>query len=385
MRPRLTSLLSVGTALPFLFPCSGRCNANDGAQYSPQPYMIDVSAILVEETRVKAANYRQTLDIAAPPWYDGPPTVNVSQVAEYMASDYDWFAFQDQVNANFSHYFTTIPAPGDAYPHDLGLHFIHQRSERADAIPILLLHGWPSTSLEWEKVIRPLTAPPGPSNPAFHVVAPDLPGYGFSPAPLAPGLGPAEHATVCARLMEQLGYATYAVYSTDLGFAVGLHMVDEYEERVVNHVTDFYLSPPNATDLERFGQNQTTAEESRFIEALNVYETNYSAYASIHRTFPLSIAHALNDSPVGFLAWMWQLDYLVRDLSVPYSMEELVSQAMTLFLPGVYGNIRSYKELFATIFSQHQFSRVPTSVTQWGYPAPSYPGVADFNFVVSSP
>ncbi|KAH6611615.1 hypothetical protein Trco_001635 [Trichoderma cornu-damae] len=363
----------------FLSPVLARSHGQS-PHYQPRPYKIDVSPAFIDEIRFKAAHYHPTVGISAPAWFDGPPTADISQIAKYIASDYDWFAFQEAVNTNFSHYTITIPAVGSSYPHDLDLHFIHQKSEREDAIPIILLHGWPSTSLEWEKIIRPLANPQDSSKPAFHVVAPDLPGYGFSPAPISP-LGAPEYAAVCASLMQQLGYEKYALYSTDLGFVVAVYMIDQFEERILNHVTDYYLVPPNATDLERLTRNQTTAEESRYISSLSEFRANFSAYSSVHATFPLSVAYALNDSPVGFLAWMWQLDYLVRDSSVPYSVEELVSQAMTLFVPGVYGNIRSYKELLGTIFSERKASGVRTSVTQWGYPKPTYPVVTSLNFV----
>lgn len=352
------------------------------SKYQPRPYKIDVPAALINDIRFKAAHYRPVLDINAPPWFDGPPSANISEAAKYIASEYNWFQYQDYLNANFSHYITTTPAPNDKYPYEQDLHFIHQKSPRSDAIPMILIHGWPSTSLEWEKIVGELANPQDPLKPAFHVVAPDLPGFGFSPAPVAPGLGGPEHATILASLMEQLRYKSYAVYSTNLGFIVGMKMVERYGERILNHVTDSYVVMPNATDSERYGKNQTTAEESRYISSFNAFFTNHSAYASIHSSYPLSIAHSLNDSPVGFLAWMWQLDFTGRDLSVPYTLRELVSQALTLFIPGVYGNIRSYKELYPTLMEGFPTSHVPTSVLQWGYPKPSYPDLAYFGLVV---
>ncbi|KAJ2975230.1 hypothetical protein NQ176_g5635 [Zarea fungicola] len=84
---------------------------------------------------------------------------------------------------------------------------------------------------------------------------------------------------------------------------------------------------------------------------------------------------------MGFLAWMWELDYSVRDLSVPYPMTDLVSQALTLFLPGVYGNIRSYKELFPELLKGPRgLTNVSTSILQFGLPKPSYPDLASFNY-----
>lgn len=377
MRPLSFASWSIALAI------AAATSQDNTSKYHPRPYRIDVSHELIEEIRFKAAHFRPTVNIAAPDWFDGPPVANVSQVAEYMANEYDWWEYQDMVNSNFSHYYTTVPAPGSFYPHEVDIHFIHQRSNRKNATPLLLLHGWSSSSLEWEKVIHSLSNPKDISQPAFHVIAPDLPGFGFSPAPVAPGFGGPGHAAIFASLMEQLGYESYAVYSTDLGYVVATQMVEQYEERIVNHVTDFYFVPPNATDLQRFAQNQTTEEETRYISSLNAFLNTHSAYSAVHDTYPLSIAYALNDSPVGFVAWIWQIDATVRDLSVPFSLKEMISQALVVLIPGVYGNIRSYKELFPIFFKGPKPSRVPTSVTQWGLPKPLYPDVAFFTTVVS--
>lgn len=347
--------------------------------YQPRPYTIDVDPSFIEETRKKASAFRPSLDINQPAWSDGPPTSIITSLAKHWAESYDWFAVQAQINANFSHYMTTVPPPGENYNESLNIHFIHQQSKRDNAIPMLMLHGWPSTSLEWEKVIPGLVDPEDDNKPAFHIVAPDLPGYGFSPAPTAPGLGPSEHAAVFASLMEQLGYEQYAVYSTDLGFVAALSLVVDYQPRIINHVTDFYLVFPDDADLARYAAKQTTAEETTFIGAIQAFLADHSAYSSIHSTLPLSIADALNDSPVGFLAWMYQLVFTVSDQA--YTATELITQALLLYIPGVYGNIRSYKELYGH-FAPEKNKTVPTSVLQFGNTS-AYPELDGFNYVVS--
>lgn len=124
-------------------------------------------------------------------------------LAKYWAEDYDWFAEQDRINSNFPHFTITIPQVSTKYNHSQDIHFIHRRSERDNVIPLHMFHGWPSTSLEWEKVIPNLPNPPNESFPALHIVAPDLPGFGFSPAPTAPGFDASAHAAVFASLMQQ--------------------------------------------------------------------------------------------------------------------------------------------------------------------------------------
>ena len=314
-----------------------------------RPYEISVDRKFIEDTRLRASQFRPSLDIDAPEWFDGPPSADVADVAEYWSHTFDWDRFESEINKNFSHYMTTVPPPEGRYNRSLDIHFIHQVSERHDAIPILLLHGWPSTSLEWAKVIPELVNPPNISLPAFHVVAPDLPGFGFSPAPTAPGLGGEEHATAFATLMQQIGYDRYAVYSTDLGFVIAWHVVDKYSDRIINHATDFYAVLPNATDEARFAANETSPVESAYTQSIYAFSTAYSAYASVHSTLPLSLAHVLYDSPVGFLAWVWQVVHTLGD--APQTAEQLIRRTLPLYIPGPYGNIRAYKELFSELVS----------------------------------
>lgn len=359
---------------------------NSKPVYSPRPYTINVPSSLIEQTRHKVSSFRPSVDIDEAAWTDGPPSSEITAFAKYWVDEYSWSSVEAEINANFSHYITTVPAPGGTYNRSLDIHFIHQRSARADAIPMLMIHGWPSTSLEWEKVIPGLVDPGDKSKPAFHIVAPDLPGFGFSPAPTAPGLGPAEHGAAFASLMQQLGYEKYAVYSTDLGFIVALGLLADYESRILNHVTDFYFVLPNSTDSQRFAANETTPEETKYMAAVNLFFTQHSAYASIHSTLPLSVADALDDSPVGFFAWMYQLVHTVSDKT--YTASRLITEALLLYLPGVYGNIRSYKELYPSFTllgnGALKTTGVPTSALQFGG-ATSYPGFTDFTFVVSWP
>ena len=347
----------------------------------PQPYTINVDPSFIEQTRAKAANYRPSVDIRVPAWSDGPPSANVTSLGKFWAEEYDWPAEQARINSNLSHYWTTLPPPGGKYNESLDLHFVHHRSQREDAIPILMLHGWPSTLLEFEKVIPGLVDPEDDDKPAFHVVAPDFPGFGFSPAPITSGLGPWEMGSAVDSLMEQLGYDRYVLYSTDLGYLVALKMVVEYPSHIINHVTDFYIVFPTDEDIARFTANQTTPEESVYIASIVEWQTNHSGYSSIQSTLPLSIADAMNDSPVGFLAWVWQLVYSVGEKQ--YTATELITRAFLLYLPGVYGNVRAYKEGFAPeYFVPSKRVAVPTSVLQFGGLS-TYPEISNFNYVVS--
>ncbi|KAF2733142.1 alpha/beta-hydrolase [Polyplosphaeria fusca] len=336
-------------------------------KYQPQPYTVNISAKFLENTWAKVGDFRNSADINAPPWFDGPPGSDIASIAKHWAEEYDWSATQAEINANFSHFYTTVPPPSANYNESVDLHFIHQRSEREDAIPIIFLHGWPSTSLEWQNVIPGLVKPDNENQPAFHVVAPDLPGFGFSPALTGSrvNFGRKEYGAVFASLMEQLGYDKYVLYSTDLGTGIAMSLIVDYKDHIINHVSDFLLTFVTPADQARFDANQTTPEETAYINSSNSFFDQHSGYSHMHRTYPLTLAYALNDSPVGFLAWIYHLGQSGSDYQL--SPDYLITETLMLSLQGVYSTIRAYKELFTpTIFIPDVPFTVPTSVLQFG-------------------
>lgn len=312
---------------------------------SPQKFDIQVNQDFLKETTQKVNLYRPERafqDVAD--WEDGPPPQAVEDLAAYWSQKYDWSLVQGQINNNFSHYAVNVPGTRN-YTHPISVHFIHERSSVDDAIPLLLLHGWPSTSLGYSEVIKPLAHPSASAErtPSFHVVVPDLPGFGFSPAASYPGLGPREMGDSFNTLMHQLGYKRYMVQSTDLGWFVGSFMTEVARDSVVAHSTDFWFAPPDATDLERYANHTTSPEENISIEATQAFQAEDFGYANIHSTRPLQLAHGMTDSPVGWAAWIWQLIKALND-GYDYSYEYIISTAYTLWLQGAYANIRTYKE-----------------------------------------
>ena len=318
----------------------------------PIAFNISVDPAFINETKVKAGLYRPSKDLdddSNVNWLEGPPRENMTALATYWVEHYDWFKTEKEINANYSHYAVTIPPPNSSeYKHEVPLHFVHERSSSSDdAIPILLLHGWPSTHLEWSKVIKPLTSPADPTAQHFHVVAPDLPGFGFSPAPTYTGLGPRQMGMVFDSLMHGLGYQQYGVVSTDLGWWVGMWMADVASDSLIGHFSDFFIVQPNVTDLERLAQNKTTAEENAYISSFQSWFGEHSAYSTVQTQSPLAIGQAMSDTPVGFAGWIWHLMHAVSD-GYAYSFDELITSAMMLWIQGTWGNLRAYRE-FMTV------------------------------------
>ncbi|KAK0707110.1 Alpha/Beta hydrolase protein [Lasiosphaeria miniovina] len=364
---------SSANSLNFLFPSN--------QSHEAKPFTISVNQKFIWETTQRARLYRPSIALQEPQqpnWDDGPPPAKINELAEYWAHSYDWFKIQDQINANFSHYTITVPS-SDKYPHPLSLHFIHEHANGPPnaAIPLLILHGWPSTNLEWSKVIHPLANPSETNAPRFHVVAPDLPGFGFSPAATHAGLGPRAMGQAFDSLMHQLGYPTYALSSTDLGWEVAMWMVHDFPASVVAHATDFFMPPPNATDLARFAANQTTAEENDWILSLQAFQADNSGYSLVHGTRPLALALAMTDSPVGFAGWVLQLLGVASD-GYNYTFEEIITMSITLWIQGTYGNLRTYKEFTKPGAMDFPTTSVPTGVSQWANPNGEYPNMKRF-------
>jgi pimeloyl-ACP methyl ester carboxylesterase len=132
------------------------------------------------------------------------------------------------MNEQFAHYATTVPGNGE-YSAPIPLHFVHERSDDEAATPLLLIHGWASTHLEWSRIIKPLAQQ---GSKAFHVVAVDLPGFGFSPAARQPGLGAREMGRAFDALMRQLGHDKYGLVTTDLGWLIGMWMVEDVRDSI---------------------------------------------------------------------------------------------------------------------------------------------------------
>lgn len=199
---------------------------------APRQWNISVDPDFIAITKLKVALTRYHKDIDIPAWTEGPPQDNISELRDYWLYKYDWKVVEEQLNKEFNHFVTTVTLPNSNYTDPVALHFVHHRSKRNDAIPLLFMHGTPGSFLEVGALLEPLTNPPA-GQPAFHVVAPSMPGYGFSPAPRSPGMDPTHTAAAMNELMKQLGYGKYVIQAGDWGGIVLLYTAGLYPENVV--------------------------------------------------------------------------------------------------------------------------------------------------------
>jgi epoxide hydrolase len=214
----------------------------------------------------------------------------------------------------------------------LAVHFIHVRSPRPDALPLIITHGWPGSVVEFLKVIGPLSAP-SDAGDAFHVVCPSLPGYGFSGKPDQTGWGIERIARAWAELMARLGYRRYGAVGSDWGTSVSTLLGLNDRTRVAG----VHLIPPLAgPDPATFG-DLTDAERAALASLRHSAEWD-SGYSTEHSTRPQTIGYALVDSPAALAAWIvekfWSWTDHPGSLDAVLGRDEVLDNLMLYWLPG---------------------------------------------------
>ena len=271
--------------------------------------------------------------------------------------------------------FTTIVEPvisNTSFP--VALHFVHHRSPRDDAIPLLFIHGWPGSFLEVSNIIGNLTNPPNASVPAFHVVAPSIPGFGFSPAPQHPGFGPAETSYAFNELMNQLGYSKYVIQGGDFGGVILRYQAHLFPDHVVSVLSNFWIIQPEENDIRRLAEGLATSDEVAYINILEGYINRESGYRLMQATEPLTVAIGMTDSPLGNAMWMYSLMAKVIDPAIKtWTPEEIITWSMMYYIQGPYGGMRFYKEVlsdggFAALdFGTLPLVQLPAAISQFPY------------------
>jgi len=259
------------------------------------PFEIQVSDAAIEDLQRRLASTRIPDQLAQTSWEYGTDSSYLAELLSYWQNDFDWREQESQLN-QFDQFKTEIDG--------LDMHFIHQRSENPDAIPLMVVHGWPGSVAEFTKIIGPLTDPVahgGNIADSYHVIAPSLPGFGFSEKPNQPGYSPEKFAHILAALMERLGYEQYAIAGGDWGAIINRYLANNYADRLIGLHSNMVLANPPADEALR---DNVSEAESTLREARTAYMQNEVGYQQIQRTKPQSLGYGLNDSPAGLAAWI---------------------------------------------------------------------------------
>ena len=253
-----------------------------------RPFKMHVPDRVLIDLRRRLAGAKWPDQLPGTTWEYGVDIKKVRELADYWQNRYDWRAQEAKIN-QFDQFTTEIDGQQ--------IYFIHQRSPRADAIPLMLIHGWPGSILEFEKLIAPLTHPKDINSPAFDVIIPSLPGFGYSGPTTTRGWGPQRMAKALVVLMDRLGYSKYGIQGGDWGSAIAQDMAYQAPTHVIGlHLNLIYVPPPNQEAVAKMSD----AERKRY----SYFDREESSFFFLQASEPQTLAYALTDSAVGWLAWM---------------------------------------------------------------------------------
>ncbi|HLK64199.1 MAG TPA: epoxide hydrolase [Bryobacteraceae bacterium] len=291
---------------------------------SIRPFHVNVPQAVLADLRRR---------IAATKWPEREPVSDATQgvqlatmqkLARYWATDYDWRKVEARLNA-LPQFVTTIDG--------LDIHFIHVRSKHANALPVIVTHGWPGSIIEQLKIIGPLTDPTahgGKAADAFDVVIPSLPGYGFSGKPAATGWDPIRIARAWTILMKRLGYTRFVAQGGDWGNAVTEQMALQAPPELIGIHTNMPATlPANIARALQFGEpapSGLSAEEKGAWDQLDSFYKHGLGYAQEMANRPQTL-YGIADSPVGLAAWM--LDHDARSQALIARVFDGQSEGLT--------------------------------------------------------
>ncbi|MGI4956799.1 MAG: epoxide hydrolase family protein [Janthinobacterium lividum] len=320
------------------------------------PFILAIENTALEDLSRRLAATRWPEPETVSDWSQGVPLADLRSLVEYWSNGYDWRRCETELNG-IGQFRTTIDG--------LGIHFLHVRSPHADARPLILTHGWPSSVLEFRKVIGPLTNPTahgGQAEDAFHVVIPSLPGYGFSDRPTAPGWDIARVAGAWTLLMRRLGYDRFVAQGGDWGAAVTAALGRLRPDGLLGiHITMPIVFPPPDQ------RGDVTPREQSGLDRQKAYLDTGSGYARQQSTKPQTIGYALADSPVGQAAWIfekfWEWTDCAGDPLSVLTRDEILDTIMLYWLPNTAASsARFYWENGFANSPQDPIS-IPTAIT----------------------
>ena len=328
-----------------------------------EPFEIAISDAVLDDLRQRLSLTRWPDEMPGVGWDYGSNLDYIKELCEYWRTGFDWRAQETKLNA-FNHYKSEVDG--------LSIHFIKEEGTGPNPMPLVITHGWPSTFFEMTKII-PLLADPGGhgGDPAdsFDVVAPSLPGFGFSQASQEPGMQVQKVADLWAKLMtENLGYAKFAAQGGDIGAGVTSRLGYAHSDKMIGvHLTSItrptpYLGP---------GSRPLTEAEQAHSDQRERWQQSEGGYSHIQGTKPQTLSYGLNDSPAGLAAWIVEKYRTWSDLTLEdgsrgdvesaYTKDELLTTVTIYWVTQTIGSsVRMYKENQSTLWEMAEGEKVPT-------------------------
>jgi pimeloyl-ACP methyl ester carboxylesterase len=311
-----------------------------------RPFRVEIPQADLDDLHDRLARTRWPHPVAGVGAERGIPLEDVRELAAYWADGFDWRAQEARLNE--------IPQFTTEFDGQR-VHFLHVRSPEPGARPLVLTHGWPSSPVEFLRVLGPLTDPRahgGDPAQAFHVVVPSLPGYGFSTPMREQGWGNLFRvAQAWAELMTRLGYERFAVQGTDAGAGLAFLLGVVAPERVIGvQVTGTSPAIPFGPPIPLDGLE---GADRRRAERFNRVQQDGLGYLHIQATRPQTVGYALHDSPVALLAWVaekfrdWAVEPLDRDQLLTTISISWFTGAGASAAHAVFEGMLAYREIAA--------------------------------------
>jgi len=284
-----------------------------------RPYTVDVSDDTLADIRQRVVNFPWHEMPVDGGWEYGSNLDYMQQLSDYWVNEFDWRRQETMIN-RFPHFKAKVG--------DIDLHFIHEIGSGSSPKPLIISHGWPGTVVEFKDIIEPLAHPErfgGNVEDAFTVVAPSLPGFGFSGKPPRP-YGPRKMAELFNTLMtDVLGYDSYIAQGGDWGGAIASWLgFDHAKSCHAIHINILTMRHPDGP---------RGSEEIAWAEQFDQDQIMQDGYRTQQATKPQTLSYAMMDSPVGVAAWIvekfnaWS-DTVGDDVESAHSKDELLTNIM---------------------------------------------------------
>jgi pimeloyl-ACP methyl ester carboxylesterase len=319
------------------------------------PCRIEVPQVALDDLQERLGRTRWPEDLPDAGWSRGVPPAYLKELAGYWENGYDWREHEARLN-RFPQFTTRVDGQD--------IHFLHVRSAAPDAAALLVLHGWPGSVVELIDIIEPLAG-------TFHVVAPSLPGFGFSGPVRDAGWNVPRIAAALAGLLDRLGYQRFGAHGGDWGAIIAREMGRAYPDRLTGvHLTMLPsatpVSPPEPAELAALSEAERDRVEASMRRRAHAFKEELG-YGILQSTRPRTIGYALTDSPVGQLAWIAEKFEEWTDVTV--DRDQLLTNVTVYWLTGTAGSAAGlYYEAAHTeagMGAVTQPSRTPTGVASF--------------------
>jgi microsomal epoxide hydrolase len=284
-----------------------------------KPFKINIADKEIQEIYSKVKNYRWHEMPEDGGWEYGTNIDYLKELSDYWVNNFDWRKHEAKIN-KFSNFKTNVD--------NIDIHFIHEKGSGVNPTPLLLMHGWPGSIVEFLHIIEKLAHPEkfgGKEEDAFDVIVPSLPGFGFSGRPLKP-IGPRKMADIFNKLMiENLNYKDYLAQGGDWGATIANWIgFDHSKNCKAIHINCLTMRHPDGPKSKEEEEWQNKFDKDQIAE--NGYRTQQA-------TKPQTLSYGMMDSPVGVAAWIIEKMYSWSDLKdnnieSVYSKDTLLTNIM---------------------------------------------------------